>query len=104
MPTTILGWMVGSIPLAMVAAVFYAILRGHLVPKVTVDALVTNRDKQIEELGRVLDLWREAAQAKDEAIREFIPMLTEITENDKLIIKLLGAIREVIDDPSKEAS
>lgn len=91
-------------PLGIISFVIYAVLRGHLVPRITVDIVRADKDSQITKLGEVVDLWRNAALAKDEALREFIPMLTEITENDKLILKLLGAIREVVDKPSTGGS
>lgn len=103
MPTTVVGWIVGSAPLGIVAFVIYAILGGRLVPKATVDVQLQDKDKQIEGLGQVVDYWREASLAKDEALTALIPMITEITENDKLILSLLGAIREVVDKQTREA-
>jgi hypothetical protein len=88
----------------VVAAFLYAILRGHLVPRRVVEDMRSDKDTQIAKLGEVVDLWRDAAQAKDQAITEFIPMLNEIIENDKLILKLLGAIREVVDNPAGETT
>jgi len=102
-PPWLADWISTGGGVGIVAAFLYAILRGHLVPRRVVEDMRSDKDKQISELGQVIDLWRGAAQAKDEAIREFIPMLTEITENDKLILKLLGAIREVVDKPGEEA-
>lgn len=81
----------------MVAFVIYAILRGHLIPQRTIADWRADKDKQITELGQVVDLWRNAATVKDEALRELIPMLTELKENDKLIVQLLGALKEVAD-------
>lgn len=94
-PTTIAEWIGTGGGVGIIAAFIYAILRGHLVPRTVVEDVRKDKDTQIAELGKVLDLWRDAAQAKDQAITEFIPMLTEIIENDRLILKLLGAIREV---------
>src|SRR5262245_66014677 len=97
MPPWIADWISTGGGVGIVAAFLYAILRGHLVPRRVVDDMRTDKDKQITELGKVLDVWRNAAQAKDEAIKEFIPMLNEIIENERLIFKLFGAICEVID-------
>jgi hypothetical protein len=101
--TSISDWAGSGVLGTIVATFIYAILRGHLVPRRTVEDLRSDKDKQIAELGQVIDLWRSAALAKDEALREFIPMLTEITENDKVILKLLGTLRAVADKRSEES-
>jgi hypothetical protein len=101
-PVGLTDWIGTGGATGIIAAVLYAILRGHLVPRRVVEDMRSDKDKQIAELGQVIDLWRSAALAKDEALREFIPMLTEITENDKVILKLLGALRAAADRRSEE--
>jgi hypothetical protein len=99
-PTTVLGWMVGMVPLGMVSAIIFAILRGHLVPKTTVDEIRKDRDSRLAELGQVVDIWRNAALLKDEAFKEMSPVLQELTEDNKLVLKLLTAIKEIAESPS----
>jgi hypothetical protein len=98
-PTTVLGWIVGMGPLGIVSFVIYAILRGHLVPKATVEAMGNDRDRRLAEYGQVIDIWRNAALVKDEAFREMSPVLKELVENDKLVLKLLTALQQVADNP-----
>jgi len=99
-PTTVLGWVVGMAPLGIISFVIYAILRGHLVPKVTVDDIRKDRDSRLAEYGQVIDIWRNAALLKDEAFAELSPVLAQLVENDKLVLKLLTAIKQVAEDPS----
>jgi hypothetical protein len=103
-PSSAVDWITGGGAIGVVVFVIYAILRGHLVPRATVEDIRKDRDVQIAKLGEVVDLWRTAALAKDEAIREFLPMLTEIIENDRLILRLLGAIHEVVDKSTEGTS
>lgn len=100
MPATLAEWIGAGGGVGIIGAFIYAILGGRLVPRSTVEDIRADKDKQLVELGQVVDLWREAALAKDAAIKEFIPMLTEIIENDRMILKLLGAIKEVVDKPT----
>jgi hypothetical protein len=99
--TSVADYIGTGISSGIVGAVLYAILRGHLVPRRTVEDMRKDKDAQIVELGQVVDLWRNTALAKDQAIRELIPMLTEIVEDNKLILKILAAIQEVSEKTSK---
>jgi hypothetical protein len=99
MPTTVLGWVVGMAPLMMVSFVIYAILRGHLVPKTTVDDIRKDRDSRLAEYGQVIDIWRNAALLKDEAFKEMSPVLEQLVENDETVLKLLRAIKQVAETP-----
>jgi hypothetical protein len=86
-------------PLGIVSFVIYAVLRGYLVPKITVDTLTKSAEARLAEYGQVIDIWRNAALLKDEAFREMSPVLNQLVENDKLVLELLKAIKQVADNP-----
>jgi hypothetical protein len=71
-------------------AVLYAILRGTLVPRGSVDA-------RISELQQVVVLWKEAAAAKEQVVAEMLPLVRQGLDNDKLTISLVGALKEAVD-------
>lgn len=73
-----------------VIAVLYAILRGALVPRRSVDA-------RISELQQVVVLWKEAAAAKEQVVAEMLPLVRQGLDNDKLTIALVGALKEAVD-------
>jgi hypothetical protein len=78
-----------------VIAVLYAILRGSLVPRGTVDA-------RISELQQVVVLWKEAAAAKEAVVAEMLPLVRQGLENDKLTINLISGLKEAVErlDPA----
>jgi hypothetical protein len=87
------------VPLGIVSFVIYAIMRGNLVPKATVEAIVKGKDAQISELGQVIDIWRNAALLKDEAFKEMSPILQQLVDNDEVVLKLLRAIKQIGETP-----
>jgi hypothetical protein len=96
-PTTLVTWLSSGGALAIISAFVYAIMRGHLVPKSSVDEMRKDRDGRLSEQGQIIDMWRNAALVKDQALSELIPMLEEVVTNDQLILKLLTAIKDVVD-------
>lgn len=88
--TGMLPWLPPSLLVGFVSAVLYAILRGHLVPRRSVDA-------QVAGLQQVVGLWKEAAEAKDQVVAEMLPLVREGLENDKLTISLISGLREAVD-------
>lgn len=88
--TEILPWLPPAGITAFVLAVLYAILRGSLVPRGSVDA-------RISELQQVVVLWKDAAAAKEEVVAEMLPLVRQGLDNDKLTIALVGALKEAVD-------
>lgn len=88
--TEMLPWLPPVGVAGFVAAVLYAILRGTLVPRGTVDA-------RISELQQVVVLWKEAAAAKEQVVAEMLPLVRESLENDKLVVSIVSALREAVD-------
>jgi hypothetical protein len=86
----ILPWLPPAGIAAFVLAVLYAILRGSLVPRPTVEA-------RISEMQQVVVLWKEAAAAKDEVVAEMLPLVRQGLDNDKVAIALIGALKESVD-------
>jgi hypothetical protein len=97
MPTTVLGWVVGMGPLTILSFVIYAILRGHLVPRTTVEDIRKDRDNRLVEQGQIVDMWKNAALLKDEALRELVPMMERSAAGQETVLALLNAIKQVVD-------
>jgi hypothetical protein len=100
MPSELIAWLSAGTPLAIISAFVYAIMRGHLVPKSTVDEVRKDRDSRLTEQGQLVDMWKNAALVKDQALTELVPMMERAAENDKLVLQLLTAIRKVVDTRS----
>jgi hypothetical protein len=88
--TELLPWLPPTGVAAFVVAVLYAILRGSLVPRGTVDA-------RIAELQQVVVLWKEAAAAKEQVVAEMLPLVRQGLENDQLTINLISGLKEAVD-------
>jgi hypothetical protein len=88
--TEVLPWLPSAGVAGFVIAVLYAILRGSLVPRRTVDARIT-------ELQQVVALWREAAAAKEQVVAEMLPLVRQGLENDKLTISLISGLKDAVD-------
>lgn len=86
----VLPWLPPAGIAGFVIAILYAILRGSLVPRGTVDA-------RIAELQQVVVLWKEAAVAKEQVVAEMLPLIRQGLDNDKLTIDLVGALKEAVD-------
>lgn len=88
--TEVLPWLPPVGVTGFVIAVLYAILRGSLVPRGSVDA-------RIAELQQVVVLWKEAAAAKEAVVAEMLPLVRQGLDNDKLTIALVGALKDAVD-------
>jgi hypothetical protein len=88
--TEVLPWLPPVGITGFVIAVLYAILRGSLVPRGSVDARIT-------ELQQVVLLWKDAAAAKEEVVAEMLPLVRQGLDNDKLTIALVSALKEAVD-------
>jgi hypothetical protein len=103
MPTGLVSWLSTGAPFAIIAAFLYAIMSGRLVPKATLDEVRKDRDGRLAEQGQLVDMWKNAALVKDEALAELVPMMERSAENDKLVLQLLGAIKKVVDHRAGES-
>jgi hypothetical protein len=74
--TEVLPWLPSAGVAGFVIAVLYAILRGSLVPRRTVDARIT-------ELQQV--------------VAEMLPLVRQGLENDKLTISLISGLKDAVD-------
>lgn len=88
--TELLPWLPPLGITGFVIAVLYAILRGTLVPRGSVDA-------RVSELQQVVVLWKDAAAAKEQVVAEMLPLVRQGLDNDKLTIALVGALKEAVD-------
>ena len=88
--SALLPWLPPSLLATFVGAVLYAILRGSLVPRGSVDA-------RVSELQQVVVLWKDAAAAKEQVVAEMLPLIRQGLDNDKLTIALVGALKEAVD-------
>ncbi len=88
--SALLPWLPPSLLAGFVGAVLYAILRGSLVPRTTVDA-------RLSEMQQVVVLWKEAAAAKDEVVAELLPLVRQGLDNDKVALALIGALKDSVD-------
>lgn len=86
----LLPWLPSAGATGFALAILYAILRGLLIPRRTVDS-------QVAELQQVVALWREAAAAKEQVVAEMLPLVRQGLDNDKLTIALIGALKEAVD-------
>jgi hypothetical protein len=80
---------------AFVGAVLYAILRGHLVPRGTVDA-------RVSEMQQVAVMWKDAAAANTQLVAEILPMVQQLVENDRVTVGLITGLKEAVNrlDPT----
>jgi hypothetical protein len=75
----------------------YAILRGKLVPSTQVEAQLRQKDE-------VIQLWKGAAELREQALQETVPLIKEGLENDKTVIRMVAAMRDVVDALSRGKS
>lgn len=85
--TEVLPWLPPVGIAGFVVAVLYAILRGSLVPKASVDA-------RMAEMQQVVAQWRDVAMDNRQVVAEMLPLVREGVENDKLIIALVTALKD----------
>lgn len=88
--TDVLPWLPPVGITGFVIAVLYAILRGSLVPRTTVDA-------RMSEMQQVVVLWKEAAAANHEVVAELLPLVRQGLDNDKVALALIGALKDSVD-------
>lgn len=91
--TAVLPWLPPVGITGFVVAVLYAILRGWLVPKASVDA-------RMAEMQQVAVLWRDAAMENRQLVAEMLPLVRQTVENDDLIIALVTALKESANQPA----
>ena len=80
-------WISNGLLITILSAVIYAIINGNLVPGKTHKA-------ELEESKKVVALWREAAETKNEALSELVPMIKESLDNDRIVVALVTAMKE----------
>ena len=86
----LIPWLPPSLLAGFVMAVLYAILRGTLVPRGSVDA-------RIAELQQVVTLWKDAAASKEAVMAEMLPLVRQGLDNDKLAISLVSALKDAVE-------
>jgi uncharacterized Ntn-hydrolase superfamily protein len=104
MDPNLINWILGPGFLGFVSAVLYAILKGNLVPKATVDARIKDKDDKIDDTEAVAKMWKEAATEAQKAVTELSPAVREMTENYKTTLKVIeswGPLRQLppVGDP-----
>lgn len=65
------------------------IARGYLVPKRTVDSIVTGKNESIE-------FWKHAAMQREKALEETIPVLAQIHQDHEVVVKLVSSLNEAV--------
>lgn len=85
----LLPWAPAAGITGFVIAVLYAILRGALVPRGSVDA-------RVSELQQVVVLWKDAAEANKQLVAELLPLAREGVDNDKLVINLISGLKDAV--------
>lgn len=69
--------------------VILMIARGYLVPRKTVDSLITAKNEAIE-------FWKHAASQREQALTETIPVLKEIHSDHEVVVKLVSSLTEAV--------
>lgn len=80
-PITLAQWGPIGLTLGVIVWFIYAVLKGHIVPKSVVDEIRKDRDARLAEALAVNALWKEAAEAKNNAVSEMTPMIKEIRDD-----------------------
>lgn len=94
MTPAVLNWLVGGF-LAFVSAMLYAILRGNLVPKATVDARLKDKDDQIRNTAELATMWEASSRKKDEVINQLAPAVEEMVSVNKTTMRMIEAMSSV---------
>lgn len=93
-PTTIPQWGLLGVFLTAVVWVIYAVMRGILVPRRTVDDIRKDRDERLAQSLEIIKIWKETAEERQKAISELKPMIEEIVDNHATILKILSEVRD----------
>lgn len=79
---------VGAIGILLL--VILMIARGTLVPKRTVDSLLEGQKTATE-------VWRHAAEQREQALAETIPLLESAVKNHETVVKIVTGMKNVIE-------
>lgn len=79
---------------AFTVAILYALLRGNLVPKRTVDARIQDKEDKIKDTQELAAFWEKAAKKKDEVIEEqLIPAIKAMTEDNRTTVNFIKSLK-----------
>lgn len=75
-------------------AILYALLKGNLVPKSTVDARIQDKEDKIKDTQELAAFWEAAAKKKDAVIEEqLIPAITVMTEDNRTTANFIKSLK-----------
>ncbi len=74
---------------AVLLVVFLLIVRGFLVPKRTVDSLLEGQKAAVE-------YWKHAAEQREKALVETIPLLKAAIENHETVVKMVTGMESAV--------
>lgn len=95
LPSTPLQWGILGTCIAIIVWVVYALLRGTLVPRRTMDERLKDWEARLAQSQENSHFWKQAAEAYQRANSEMIPMLKKGLDNDETLLKAFLSWKEV---------
>lgn len=95
-PSVPVQWGLVGILVSVILWVVYALFTGKLVPRSVVEDVRRDRDERLAESLQIINLWKDAAEKRDQALLELSPMLRELAENDRTVVALIEALKSAV--------
>lgn len=93
LPLTPVQTGIAGVLLSIVVWAVYALFKGKIVPRSVLEDLRKDRDDRLADLFRIIQVQNEAAEKRDQALSEIIPMLRELTDNGQTMVALIEALK-----------
>lgn len=95
-PAVPLQWGLVGILLSALLYVVYSLFKGKIVPRSVVQDIRRDRDERLAESLQIIELWKDAAEKRDQALLELAPMLRELAENGRTVVTLVEALKQAV--------